>query len=438
MQKNSLYKYCFILLLLFIIPIVIFTHRLDKNPPGFFIDESISGFEAYLLINTKGYSSTGEFLPRLFLNPGEAVRNHYMYIYFLIPSILMFGLNEFAVRLTTVFFSIGLLFTIFLLVKYKVTLPSILFVAFWWPLSGWVFLLSRIGMEFISTGFFYLLGFYFLTKLYEEKYREKILEYVLILGVILFFLFYIYAAGKILSVGLMFIAMFILLKKRAQKQIILLTGILFALPLVFSVPYIMDYSFFYRVNELTQCNTHILFCFVKNIETHFSYGSYFANTYLPPDFPVPTHSIKDTSLIPRILFPFLLIGIGVLLQKARRKDFFSILLLVALFIGILPPSLTIRGFDSYRSVPILPLIYIAIIYGVDVIYKSIRKLPFYLYSALVIIFLGISLLSAKQEITHMLQYEYETTVASYGDGSMDIDKYLLILPDIIIITRNLL
>lgn len=413
LTKKLIHFYLTITMLI-ILPLTIFTYHLDKNPPGFFIDESIYGFEAYSILKTKGFSSSGEFLPLLFLNPGETIRNHSIYTYFVIPFIAMFGLNEFSVRLTSVIFSISLFFIIYILLRNKASEFSILLASFMWPLTSWVFLLSRIGMEFIATGFFYILTIYLLNKIHALYKDTQLKYYVFSLGIAIFFLFYIYAAGKILALGLMCVAIILFLRKRISMINILILLILFSITLFMSVNYIRDKSFFYRVDELKQCKQYIPVCLLKNFATHFSYRSYFSNTYIPPDFSVLTHSIMGTSLIPKFLLPFLLIGSLLLLFKASKGDFFSRLLLLSFFLGTVPASLTIRGFDSYRSVALVPILYIAIVYGIDVVFNVIKKLPPVIFSITIFALITLILYAGIQELKILVDYEKKTVVATYS------------------------
>lgn len=412
--KANVYNglYSIIIILLILVPLFVLTYRLSYNPPGFFIDEAIYGYEAYSLITTKGHSSSGEFLPRLFLNPGETIRNHSAFTYFTIPLIYLFGISEFSVRLTSVLFSLGLLFLILLLLRTKVTIFSLCLIVLFWPFIPWVFLLSRIGMEFIGTAFFFTLTTYILSRMYNMK-DFSIYSYILLIFSI-GNLFYIYAAGKILALGLMIFSILLLISKKINiYRILTLTG-LFISSLALSIPYVIDGSFFYRVDELKQCRVNKIYCFGSNLLSHVSPNSYFKKTYLPPDFSVPTHSITDTPLIPLFFAPFLIIGLIIILKNAFKKNFFSLLIVYCTILAMIPASLTIRGFDSYRSVGLLPIIIIISLLGFDACLRWIRLFNIKLVFIFVIFSFSIASIEIYSLFNKITAYEQLTHVASYS------------------------
>jgi 4-amino-4-deoxy-L-arabinose transferase-like glycosyltransferase len=71
------------------------TVGLQGNPNGFWIDEAVNGYYSYSLLET-GHDPTGDFLP-LFSHSMAGNENFYRYL--TIPSIALFGLTAFAVRL---------------------------------------------------------------------------------------------------------------------------------------------------------------------------------------------------------------------------------------------------------------------------------------------------------------------------------------------------
>src|SRR3989338_9030786 len=72
------------------------TWKLGSNPPGFYWDEVSLGWNAYSVLKT-GFDEHGRFLPiDTFFAFGDYKPP--LYIYAAVPSIWLFGLNEFAVR----------------------------------------------------------------------------------------------------------------------------------------------------------------------------------------------------------------------------------------------------------------------------------------------------------------------------------------------------
>lgn len=409
--KKLIRKYLIIILLV-IIPFFIFTYRLDKNPPGFFIDESIYGYEAYHILNTKGYSSSGEFLPRLILNPGDSTRNHSFFVYFVIPFIKFFGVNEFSVRLTSVFISIALITLIYFFLRKRISNTAILLAVFWWPITSWVFLLSRIGMEFSACALVYMFTIFMIVKIHDSEKRFNFF-YIFVLSLSLGILFYIYAAGKLLAVGLFNFALIMLLRKRDSPSGIYMLVIIFQMVLLLSFSYILDSSFFYRMDELKTCKGSQNQCFIKNIESHLSILSYFKNDYVPPDYQVLTHSILGTSLLPYFLIPVLLLGLISSLVKIYKRDFITIILAFSFLLGMLPASLTIRGFDSYRSAMLLPVIFIFIIYGFDLLVKLFARISSKsLYLEILFVLIFSMVIVGQIELQSEFNYEKQTAVGT--------------------------
>ena len=71
-------------------------YRLGSNPPGLYWDEAAFGYDAYSLAKT-ARDHHGQFLPLFFESFGDWKLPGYFYL--LIPSVKLFGLSEFAVRL---------------------------------------------------------------------------------------------------------------------------------------------------------------------------------------------------------------------------------------------------------------------------------------------------------------------------------------------------
>lgn len=421
-------KYFLFIAFLFCIPSLVFLFRLDRNPPGFFIDESINGYEAYTLLKTKGFSSSGEFLPRLFNKPGDLphnARNHHAFIYMIIPFVAFFGLNELSVRLVSVFASIMLICLISIIAMKKVSFGSIALGIIWWPATAWVFLISRVGMEFMVNALVYTMIVYLIMRIYERKARE---DSVYLLGILMGIYFYIYVAGKLLAAVLGIITIFILfVKKYSARSIIILMVIYLTIGLL-ARKYVIESSFFFRLDEAKKCGNSPIHCLINSIGTHLNPQSYFADSFYPLDFPNSRHSISNTSLIPRILAPFLILGLLVILRGIYRKDFFSVSLFGSFIIAMFPASFLTRGFDSFRSSAILPIIYIFTILGFNVFLKLIKKLPKKIYILAVGVIVLLFGLFWQKELKILFDYEYQTQAAKltgWQYGYRDIFQYFL-------------
>ena len=102
MHKFKLKNY--LLILIIFLAFFLRFYKIDEIPPALYWDEASLGYNAYSILKT-ARDEHGQFLPITnfaafgdYKPPG--------YIYFTVPSIAVFGLNEFAIRFPSAFFGI--------------------------------------------------------------------------------------------------------------------------------------------------------------------------------------------------------------------------------------------------------------------------------------------------------------------------------------------
>ncbi|MCM8787907.1 MAG: phospholipid carrier-dependent glycosyltransferase, partial [Candidatus Omnitrophica bacterium] len=129
-------------LLIVILGTILRLYHLSNNPPSLYWDEVSLGYNAFSILNY-GIDEHGEPYPLArfiafgdFKPPG--------YIYATVPSIFLFGVNEFAVRFPSAFSGTLFIVATYLLAKEifkkeKIALFSALFIA----ISPWSLQLSR-------------------------------------------------------------------------------------------------------------------------------------------------------------------------------------------------------------------------------------------------------------------------------------------------------
>ena len=88
--------------------------NLGSVPQGFTWDEAALGYNAYSIIKT-GRDEFGKFLPLIFKSFGDYKPG--AYIYTAVPTVALFGLNEFATRLPSALAGIMAIYGVYLLVK---------------------------------------------------------------------------------------------------------------------------------------------------------------------------------------------------------------------------------------------------------------------------------------------------------------------------------
>ncbi len=137
--------------------------KLSEFPIYFFCDEAMLGVDAYALLTT-GADFHGVPWPLFFEELG--FYSHSISVYFNMPFIMLFGLNEFSIRLTTACISILGVAAVYALIRvvYQLKFAWLTFVVF--AVSPLWFLHSRTGFEyvmaasfFLAFGLFYILAF---------------------------------------------------------------------------------------------------------------------------------------------------------------------------------------------------------------------------------------------------------------------------------------
>ena len=106
------------LIIFFVIIFLAFALRiigLGSRPVGFTWDEAALGYNAYSLLQT-GKDEYGVTSPLVFRSFGDYKPG--LYVYFTVPSVAIFGLNEFATRLPSAIFGSLLVGLVFVLTRY--------------------------------------------------------------------------------------------------------------------------------------------------------------------------------------------------------------------------------------------------------------------------------------------------------------------------------
>jgi len=130
-------------------------HNLAKNPVGFFCDEAERGVSAYSIILT-GKDWHGDKKPIFFKAFGEYTPP--LQTYSMIIPIKIFGLNEFSVRLTSVFWGIISIIAIFFIGRFFGSSYLALSSAFFLAIEPWSLHYSRYGAEITVYLSFFLIS----------------------------------------------------------------------------------------------------------------------------------------------------------------------------------------------------------------------------------------------------------------------------------------
>lgn len=162
-MKRIFNIYTVLVILLTILGGILRFYKITVNPPELNIDEISFGYNAYSILKT-GRDEYGKFLPLTFESVGDY--KNPIPVYMLVPSIAIFGLNEFAVRFPSALLAtiaIPLYFLIFTNIS-KNKIASLI-ATFLLTVSPWSLYYSRYHYEhhyavlFLSLGIYLFLGF---------------------------------------------------------------------------------------------------------------------------------------------------------------------------------------------------------------------------------------------------------------------------------------
>ena len=199
------------IILIFIILIASFLRlwKLDKVPVSLFGDELDVGYHAYSILKT-GRDYQGNFMPLHFHSLAEWRTP--LYLYSAVPTIGIFGINAWGVRLPAAIFGILGVFVFYLLIRElfddeKLALLS----SFLLTVSPWHIQYSRAGFEVTQLILFLLLGLFFFFKSLKKDGKNLWLS-------TLFFAFtpWIYSSAKFFTPFLI-LFLFLVWKKEILK-----------------------------------------------------------------------------------------------------------------------------------------------------------------------------------------------------------------------------
>ncbi|MEO1125270.1 MAG: glycosyltransferase family 39 protein [Cyanobacteria bacterium J06635_10] len=138
---------------------------MSEVPGGFNCDEALNGYEAYSILETSR-DRYGKLLP-LFTRAFNSYRPT-LYIFAAIPSVKIFGLNEFGVRFPSAFFGVLTVWMVFLIVKHIFSPKWALISAFMLAINPWHIHFSRSAYEASLLPFLFCLGYWLFLKSFKK------------------------------------------------------------------------------------------------------------------------------------------------------------------------------------------------------------------------------------------------------------------------------
>lgn len=381
-------KITIILFFIFIFGLTLRLWKIDSIPPGLNRDEASIGYTAYSLIKT-GKDEYGINWPLSFKTFGDWKLP--FYIYLTIPSIMIFGLTELAVRLPTVILSSLTIFNVYLLAKSLFhTRSSALFSALLFAISPWSLHLSRNESEASSGIFFTTLGLLFF-------FRSKGKLFKILLGTIFLVIpLYMYHGNHIFTPLLYIGLLFVFWKEKLTLKNAFLSILLFVAFTLFIYSKTLLSADVTKISGLFAANdpalvheninlnrlehTNILSYTTALFHNRFIFsGLSVIQNYLrgfSPEFLFITgginlqHNIPDFGNLYLWETPFIILGLYfIFTHKNKSKGF----LLWWLLISPVAASITKDAPHTNRMASFLPLPYFFVSYGVIMSIKYISS-----------------------------------------------------------------
>ncbi len=374
MNKKTFY----ILFCIFLISVFLHFFKINEAPPCLNADEVSYGYNAYSILKT-GKDEYGTFMPLRLKSFGDYKLP--LYSYLTIPSIAIFGLNDFAVRFPALLFSILFPLAFFFLLKEFFEKEKIAFIgSFLMAVSPWFNILGRHAHEGIVATFLLTVALVYLLRYFKNHHFKDLL----FLSTFCFFALFSYHVSRVI-VGFYFLVLLYDFFKNKKRNWIGI--IIFLLPIIF----FLFTEFLYspaRLGNLVFYNNAGFG--LKNDEMLIEHGfKYFHNVYFQALNDLPKEYLKylspefltirgdkderfgfaNISPITLVEYVFIFIGIYFMFKNKFKYRFFVILFLL---ISPLPASLAWQDYSLKRAFYMIVPLLMIISYGIYYFYLDFK------------------------------------------------------------------
>ncbi len=329
-----------LLILIILLAFFLRFNKVTTDPPSLNWDEVSIAYNSYSILKT-GHDEWGQFLPIHFKAFGEYKLPSQ--IYFSIPGIWLFGLNELGVRITPVVYGTLTVLLLFFLVKELLDNQWVgLISAFLLSISPWHIQLTRGSFESSFSVFWVVLGLWLILKATHVK--DKLTNWYLILGGLAFSVsIYTYNSARVFApMFLLFLAWYFRQWLLSHKKNVAIATAVFLITLIPVVQFILqtggnsryklvsvtdDPGLIPRIDQARNNSTlpHIFNILVNN---RYSYASYYiAGNYLAhfdPRFlfisgaPHKQHHVQGVGEMYLFQLPLVLYGLWVMWKKKLK------------------------------------------------------------------------------------------------------------------------
>ncbi len=390
----------FLLSLIIVLAFILRLYQLGRTPIALEWDEVAIGYDAYSILTT-GRDQFGKFLPLTFRSLDDWKPPIYEYL--TVPSIAVFGLNPFAVRLPSALSGILTVLATYLLTKviFKQNTVALL-AAFFLAVSPWHLQFSRAAFEVnLSVAITVFAALLFLKGLKNPK--------LFLLSGLLFGLdLFSYHSTRVIG-PLLMILMFFLFNKSLPRRLyvslfFIIFGVFFAivlpiltsseaqirfkatnifdpgaryleekdLPKIYLDSRLQDQAAGYELDGKIFHNQRLIYTDYETLKKAFyKYLSHFNFEFLFIRGDAPLHHAPGFGLLYLAELPLLVIGLIYMVRHRNNRYF--LLILSWLLIAPIPASVTREAPHAVRTELILPMFQIITAAGLVVILKFIKK-----------------------------------------------------------------
>jgi 4-amino-4-deoxy-L-arabinose transferase-like glycosyltransferase len=351
------------LILILLLAIGLRVYRLDYLE--LFGDELDAGYQSYsILLHAKDYR--GNWLPPYMESFSEWRAPGLMYA--MVPFIKIFGLNEWGVRMPSVFFGVGSIVGFYwLLIRLKATKKVALWSVLFLAISPWHIQYSRSAFELTLLSAMLVWGMGYLHKGIIEKKNIYVVWSALVFSIAI----YTYNTANI-YVPLFCLVMLILFKANLKQAFVLIvSGAIICLPLIYQIVFGHAAERFSKVSITNNKEVVALINDYRNADNSSLTSKVFFNKYtvslrrilfnysnaFSGDFLFRTgdvtfrHSLHQVGYLYWVMLPLIIIG----LLSANKY------MVLWLLIAPIPSSLTYDGYNhgSRLFLLVFPLCYLA-------------------------------------------------------------------------------
>ncbi len=421
---------------IFFLALVVRLLYIDTMPYGSHIDEASLGYNAYSIAQT-GKDEYGKKFPLVFQAYGD--QKLPAYIYATVPSVKLFGLSNFAVRLPGAVAGSFLVVFIYLLLRQlnfsrNISLLGSLVTA----TSPWLIMLSRIfGYESGLGLLFFTVGLWSLLSAIHNKNKWK---YICIASIAFALTWYSYIAYRVITTAVLFalIPLFMRSKRLVSNDafVLLLLFFLLIAPLIFMGRSGTGTARFGQVistsmqgvvmkvdDDRSICAKSLpkIFCYLNSNKIK-AYADTILHGYIQVLAPpylflegdvgaeyvnVDGHGLLSMAILPLYLFGLLFFGNRLYNRTLTKYELF---VLLGLLITPLP-TLVFGTLQKVRLSGLFPFILITCMYGAQYVSGAIRinwhrKIISFVYGVAILLFLGFFMI----DFLAIHIYKYEITL----------------------------